>query len=456
MKKLIAFLLLSLMLIGMTGCGGGGSADYPTAIPSYEQYRDTLELERLAFWTPPITDQHYAWIAESGMSTVVIDAKYDALPGSEPSLQAAALCDKYGINFYIVAHRDGPFDAETVAKYTGFKCFKGLYVDEPLSKSDIDNIANIYKTALSGFDMQDSLRVTLVQGEDKAGLPTYEPQFADDINTYYDYFFEKVGPYIDVVAYDKYPQRGRGTDAWLVDTTLYSIERIAAKAKENNTDFHSYISTMSINSQSVRRPEYDDLMWASLLNLCYGAKGNYYFCYMSPGLPPYGGEFGPLNWAMVNADEEDPNNLEKYYRTDTWYNVQQLNDALTSIDHVYLAYDWVGTMAFHGTQAQTSSGTVIDTATMLLDKHDRIKKVTSTEDTLIGCFKDEQGYDGFMVMNFSDPYFDLADEITIEFNHASKAQVYCFDGSKRIEQLDDGKLNLSLASGEGCFVIPIA
>ena len=85
--------------------------------------------------------------------------------------------------------------------------------------------------------------------------------------------------------------------------------------------------------------------------------------------------------------------------------------------------------------------------------HERIKNVKNSEDTVIGYFRDQNGNDGFMVNNFTEPSYGKRDNVSITFENATKA-VVIFEGEKKTADLSDGTLALSLAGGAAAFVIP--
>ena len=88
-----------------------------------------------------------------------------------------------------------------------------------------------------------------------------------------------------------------------------------------------------------------------------------------------------------------------------------------------------------------------------LEALDCTKSVRATQDTLIGQFKDGEGRDGLMVVNFTDPTDGFKDKVSFEFKDANRALVYR-NGVRRVYEVKDGKLDLNLATGEGVFVIP--
>ena len=86
--------------------------------------------------------------------------------------------------------------------------------------------------------------------------------------------------------------------------------------------------------------------------------------------------------------------------------------------------------------------------------HERINSVSVTEDTVIGVLKDGEGRDGFMFVNYSDPYFDKTDKVTVKFNNARAALMYR-RGQKMVVPLNKGEYTFKLTPGEGRFIIPL-
>ena len=90
----------------------------------------------------------------------------------------------------------------------------------------------------------------------------------------------------------------------------------------------------------------------------------------------------------------------------------------------------------------------------VMKSHPRIERYTAEQDTLIGVFKDKQGEDGFMVVNFTDPAKNLSDMVELTFKDTAYA-VVIIDGQLTTIKLNNGVLKLKLDSGDGAFVIPL-
>ena len=84
-----------------------------------------------------------------------------------------------------------------------------------------------------------------------------------------------------------------------------------------------------------------------------------------------------------------------------------------------------------------------------------MKGAQATQDALIGQFKDKAGYDGLVVVNFTDPAYGLKNTVSLEFKDASKVRVYK-KGIAYDYQVLDNRFELELGVGEGVFMIPVA
>ena len=84
----------------------------------------------------------------------------------------------------------------------------------------------------------------------------------------------------------------------------------------------------------------------------------------------------------------------------------------------------------------------------------RIDSASATDEAIIGCMKDKDGYDGFMIVNATDPAKKLKNKVTVKFKKASKALAYV-NGEEQTITLENGEYTFELEEGAGVFVIPI-
>ena len=78
--------------------------------------------------------------------------------------------------------------------------------------------------------------------------------------------------------------------------------------------------------------------------------------------------------------------------------------------------------------------------------------MTSRYDAIAGYFTQGE-QNGFMVVNFTAPDLNQTNVVTLDFDGCSQAIVYTSEGVETVN-LVDGQLRLTLAAGEGAFVIP--
>ena len=137
-------------------------------------------------------------------------------------------------------------------------------------------------------------------------------------------------------------------------------------------------------------------------------------------------------------------------KTPAYYAVQQINNEIKKFDHVFLQYDWQGTMKVlaNGKAQNSLMSGVRDYVSP------RISEASSTGDAIIGCMKDKEGYDGFWLVNMTDPATPQNNTVTVTFRKASKAICYV-EGEEKTVDLKDGSYSFELKSGSGVFVIPI-
>ena len=459
MKKTMCLILAAVqMLLCLTACTGGWpwestepTEPVDTIVYAYKSevptYADDKEMPMIAFWSPPPTEEFYQGMVDCGFTDVIISNAYGAA-NTSTLLNILGICDKVGIGAYVSVGRDSGFNY--VPSFGDYDCFKGINTDEPLDKNNLDTIAENIEKLHSGYPNNDlSYLTTLVYDA--------TPEIVKDFGTYenyVEYYMQHGGGDEDAFMFDIYPLSGNSINGQINGRWLAALETLAATSKKYDVDLYSYLATMSIRSQTTRRPAEDDMRYVSYVNLAYGVKGFAYFCYMSPGSPPYTGEFTASDYALLYY--EDVDDWSTYYKTPTWDIVKTVNDEMKSLEDVILSFEWQGVMKSIGSEATTSAGKNCFTkAKNWIKRHDGIKKFSSTEDAILGTFTDENGYDGFMLVNFADTLYNKENTVTLEFRGATRAVVY-IQGEAQMVDLVDGTYTVTLQPGEGQFIIPLS
>lgn len=448
MKKILCILLAVLQVVlFLSACSGefpwlnNQSYTWKSVAPTYD---DDKELAIIAFWSPPNTVEWYQSMVDCGFTDVIIDAKYDLWPDTEKLFEGLSICDEVGIGAYVAINREKEFSADP--RYAQYESFKGINTDEPLTKAQLDIVLdNIEKMGAAYTDKDVRCWMGLAYGV-KGEFNT-----PDD---FLEYYMDNGGQDQGVFSICCYPLVGTGVKGEIGAGWLKSLEDVATYAKRYDVDLYTYISTMSISSITCRKPAEDDLRYTAYVSLAYGAKGIGEFCYMSPGLPPYDSEFKPNDYALVNFT--DPSDFSTYYKTPTWEYAKNVNFEIKAFDHVLMNYDWKGTMKSEGSDAQTSAGAnCFPNVERWIEKHDGIESFTSTEDAIMGVLKDDNGYEGLMLVNFADPLYNRENTVTLTFNGATRAIVY-IKGQPQTVELVDGTYTVTLEPGEGQFIIPLS
>ena len=78
-------------------------------------------------------------------------------------------------------------------------------------------------------------------------------------------------------------------------------------------------------------------------------------------------------------------------------------------------------------------------------------EVECSTDTIISEFADGDRR-AYMVFNYSEPFIDLTDKVTLTITDAKKVKVIIGSEKKTIDTVD-GKISLSLTAGQAAFII---
>lgn len=265
------------------------------------------------------------------------------------------------------------------------------------------------------------------------------PVIGDNYDHYLDTFMESVGdPYI---SYDHYPLHhdGQGNTS-VADDFLYNMEAVKMKAG-NEREMWTFLQSLSFSAVTRPLEAYCDAAWQAYSFMAFGGSCLQWFCYWTPL-----GERG-FSDGMVTLQGE---------KTPAYDYVSQVNHEILDFDHVFLNYEWKGVMTEVG--ANNRRGENSNFAYLresLIPSHDRLIGKKSSEDLLIGVFKDGEDRDGFMVVNFADPGKKLSTDVELTFEDCKNAVVYK-NGKETVVKAKKGKISFTMKPGEGYFVIPLS
>ncbi len=502
MKKLFSILLIACMTVSLVACNKDNADENDVkvnAVPGIPTYEDNCQLEIGAYSGPAKADYDY-WDPDLGISDPVregfasninkkefqsykdagftfmlteYNADYDSSPTrnfTESDLYPTMeLAEELGIGIlvntstltmltssadYRLTDDAKEYLQKLVNNLRNYKCFKGFSLrDEP--KMEFAHTIGTVSEYLKSLKPDAMFFTSMLPIYGSNAITFDMADHQEDATTLYGQYIDKYLNAINQFDYDFYPLWYDATQKRnYLDTQWYqNLEMVARKVKEKpGAKMGITIQSGSWGKPGMRDIETHkrsvtskaDIGFQAYSALAYGAKTLSYFTYWLH----WGGTENEVFYdSMVMPPEVSGGEGVK---TDCYYAVQAVNQELKKFDHVLMNFDWQGTVAVTAGKNLKSGllGGVVDYT------NPRIKKATATEESIIGCFKDKNGYDGFMIVNSTEPSENKADEVTVTFREATKALCY-INGEEQTIDLKNGEYTFKLNAGEGIFCIPI-
>jgi len=493
-------MLLSLStMLSVAGCGSAGKETEPDikvtkGTPTYE---DNASIERGAYCMPAkenymypdsingaldaskanyksnINEQEFKDYKDAGFTFMLTEYNADWEMNqnfSETNLYTTMqLAEKVGIP--VIVHT-GPLERFTstddfrissenkeylqklVSTLSTYKMFRGFsFKDEP--KAEFAPTFKAYKDYLLTLKPDAMFFGSFhpIYGSAHVSFSSNNQNASEEYSKYIDAYLTNMNSF----TYDYYPLRVDGARKvnFIMDSFYENLELVASKAKKHN---NAKIG-LTIQSSSYGQPGQqdttshartistkEDIGFQIYSALAYGVKEFGYFTYWL-----HWGTTDPAAETFYDAMVMPPEKSGGAgVKTDCYYAVQAMNKELEKFDHVMLNFDWQGTMAV-APEGKTKSAVLSKIADY---KNERIKKVSVSEETIIGCLKDDKGFDGYMIVNATEPSEKKTDEVTVSFYKATKALAY-INGEEQTITLKDGSYTFKIGAGQGVFVIPI-
>ena len=488
MKRTVCFLLamclcLSLFSCGKSKSGGQEGEEMITVKEGVPVYADDISIELGAYCSPPIarngqrsyiTAEDFKDYKDAGFTFVMseADAEYDGTSSFTRS-------DLY--RFMEAAKQAGIPVLVGNSKLIGMTSSSDPRLTEETKNyltrvvADLSSYGEIFK----GFTFRDEPSIDYMPSvkavreyllglkPDSFFCTSTLPLYAPDVSVYSKTEKDRLKAYEEYVAaamdatgafyYDDYPliKDPIRNLSVLEETWLKNLEIVQSVAKKKGTT-NLGITVQSCGFAPSMDPDVEqttvhhrriqskaDIGFQVYSALAYGMKTIGYFTYwqhVSNGVETF------LDGMVVYPEKKgDP-----AVKTPAYYAVQQINNEIKKFDHVFLQYDWQGTMKVlaNGKAQNSLMSGVRDYVSP------RISEASSTGDAIIGCMKDKEGYDGFWLVNMTDPATPQNNTVTVTFRKASKAICYV-EGEEKTVDLKDGSYSFELKSGSGVFVIPI-
>ncbi len=430
------------------------SSQVKKGIPDYSAYEDQLSVEFGAWISPPpagiyidpdgpngknesyITVERYQEAKAAGLDFVI--GLYEQGASSADVLTALDCAAEAGMEYLVrsdlmlYANSTPERLERAIEPVINHEACKGIFVvDEPGADRfhALGAVNRLYKQITDKY-----FYLNL--------FPSYAraEQYLDDS---YRSYLENYCKIVDnsMISVDYYPFGDDGARYSVSEGLLASLELVQTLSDKYDMEHWEFLQGMKADASS-KTPDYYDIRMQIYTSMCFGVQVMQYFCYFTPA----GYSQGDVSLAAF-IDEQGN-------QTPIYAAAQKINAEIHAFDHVYLSYDWQGTMTVVGSENEKGKNTAFNLMESPLTSHPRIESVTATQDTVIGTYQDKDGYDGFMVTNYTIPGNRIEDDVAITFKDADA--VICYrEGKPSQIDLEDGVLNLHLGAGEGVFLIPV-
>lgn len=481
-KRKFPYLLFLLMPLCLTSCNSLSEIKEPTFTSKEKIIFTAYAGPTIEKWNGVVknintmTEQHYSKIKEAGFDRVI--ALYEGASPEVSSLSltienrtkkaeehasiALELCKKYGLEYYV---RDWSFYGLT--QPSGYYYKKGIdsqeKVNEVINSIFPDDIQYVHHDNYAGnfgydeptydelenvsWEVNAYLTRMAELGVEAKPLINLLPVYANSAyhmsghtySQYVDKYIELVGKKIGYISYDFYPFLST-SGSYLRSQYLYNLQLVALKAKENNLEMRSFIQSKGDYTGLRDMTSIADFRFQVYTSLAFGSNNLTYYEYASDK-SQNDGEFALFNF------------MDGTYNY-TYDLVKTVNNEVHSFENVLTSYNYDNVMYYNANELYDNQN--FANLIEFKENHDRVKIKKASQDTLLTTMKHKiTNDDAFMLINFSDPYKNLDDEVTLKFSNAKALLMYRF-GQKMVVRLpSNGEYTFKLYPGEGRYIIPI-
>ena len=444
-KKMLCVLLclnMALFCVGCKGASGGtnsGSSSVKEGnfdLPDYDLSKKIITFSDFPPYPGKTSLDLYASCGFNTYPLIYWYTGYDPATGenSDKFIQAIADCKEAGLDI-IVQYGGADVDAFDFNEYDNVLGF--LIQDEPgsatfqkLYDEKVTWINEKYPNLFFYVNLLPSYATGSMLGtKPENGKSAYE--------NYVDKYVAEVHGKVNgkkSMGMDHYPLKTRQKTNYVSDTYLYDLMTVAQAARGSNSDHLSYCIqayTDRGETRAIRGSE--DILFQLYTAMAFGADIFEFFAYTSNS-----------QYDMMVTGEGP---------TKVWNAVHDGLSEINRFEGVYLNFAWEGVKSFIGTKNgedyRASHFELIKNKEIALSG---IKSVEATQDTLIGQFKDKYGNQGYMVVNYTEPSDGKYDKVSVKFDKA-KNVVYYKKGMEMKVEVSNNTLDLTLAPGDGIFVI---
>lgn len=426
-------------VLGLSAVGAAGCKNESKAFPHYEDDKTMM----IGGWDAPInTLEDYRLAGEMGLTAMFIDELF-VKRGTQAYVDVLGFCEQAGLDAILTVGNamTTEYAAESWANdhtdYSQFPAVSAInYWDEPYF-SNIARIAELTEQHIAKYGDKIDVFANLFPN---SATGTFEGHsYSEYVAEYVDKVLSKVKGGTRYLSADIYPLDKRNGESVLRSNWLNCIETVAMQAKRVNAVPHFFLQ--ATEHYTYRAVTEEDLRWQFYVYMAYGVQAFTYFTYRTSVLD----DFSNSCVDSVVSGKTYP--VYDYAKT--------VNAEMHAFDHVYLSFDWKGTMPLLGTLNEDGYNLNFDGLNAPLETIDILQSAESEQDALIGQFTDEAGNDGLLAVNFTDPAQALRNKLRLRFKKASKVRIYR-KGMPIDYQVKNNEFELELDVGEGVFLIPMA
>ena len=192
--------------------------------------------------------------------------------------------------------------------------------------------------------------------------------------------------------------------------------------------------------------------------LAHGYSYINYYTYWEPANQAHSGETYTDACVMWDGNM-NPVKQNMYY----W--VQSANAEVRQLENLIANFSYEETAAIAaGSSFYTGTGNVGGTemgglwTAAQLAEHSALASISASADTTAGYFSKDDGRfnDMFVLVNMSHPNQKASDTVSMTFDTGYTCVIVYLDGVASVYQLQNGQCSVTLPSGEGAVVIPVA
>lgn len=436
-----------------------------TDLPDYDK-EVADEMIFTGWYSPTVSEESFRLYKDCGFNRMFLQGFEVGPLGGTKIEEALTLCDNLGIGAMIDVTQSEELIFPLLERFTAHESFEGFSYDEPvIYRNTLNNRAGIIDLSsyVKGLIQKKSDVEFLVNlNPTKAiSFPWGTPPFT------YDEYIDAQLMYINEayinstchnwISCDDYPLYYNTTvknPYYLKRSWLQNLEYLANAKRDSDfllsTNF--FIQSMPLGTDKNRIPTYEDLSLQIYTLMAFGYDSVSFFCYQTP---PKTGEFDMEQYALIDRNGN---------KTEIYDSSKKIINEIQNFSHVYMQFNdnWLGIYPILGSNNlekddmyyNLSYDNLLKPITNVRDLI-KIKSVTATEDTIVGCMVDKNNNPGYMFVNYNDTYYKKTSTVKVCFNRSNKALVFR-NGVKTVETLVNGELTISLGVGEGIFVIPYA